>query len=139
MPRSPRPPSASLSWPHKHQTPTLSPCPGADEQLEAARAQLTGDIMQLAPMYSAIKVKGQKLYEAARRGEHVERQARPAHVSKFAMQRRQHSPQELMYLINCSKGTYVRTLVDDLVRPPGRCASMNSLSLTEHWRYQGRA
>ena len=73
--------------------------------------------MQLAPMYSAVKVKGQKLYEAARRGEEVARQARPVHVSKFALKRRQHDPQELMYLINCSKGTYVRTLAHDLVRP----------------------
>lgn len=72
--------------------------------------------MQLAPMFSAIKVKGQKLYEAARRGEEIERQARPVHVSKFVIKRRQHDPQELMYLINCSKGTYVRTLADDLVR-----------------------
>ena len=95
--------------------------------------------MQLAPMYSAIKVKGQKLYEAARRGEHVERQARPAHVSKFAIQRRQHSPQELMYLIHCSKGTYVRTLVDDLVRPQGHCAPLHGLSLVEHQQPSGRA
>lgn len=89
----------------------------ADEDLTAAAAQLTGDTMQLAPMYSAVKVRGQKLYELARKGREIEREPRPIHVAQFQLKRRAQQRQEVMYRIACSKGTYVRTLAHDLVRP----------------------
>jgi len=84
------------------------------EAVQEAAAQLTGDILQVPPMVSAIKIEGQRLYELARAGVEVERQARPVTVSRFDV-----SPlagQDHVYYaeIDCSSGTYIRTLAADL-------------------------
>jgi tRNA pseudouridine55 synthase len=74
---------------------------------------LVGDILQVPPMVSAVKVAGKRLHEYAREGVTVERQARPVHVSRFDL-----SPTETPGVwrmdVECSSGTYVRTLADDL-------------------------
>ncbi len=80
--------------------------------LEAAVAHFRGEIEQTPPMYSALKVNGQPLYKLARQGIEVERQARP--VTIFKLEVEDFSADEVVLNITCSKGTYVRTLAEDL-------------------------
>jgi len=80
--------------------------------LEAAVAQFRGEIEQTPPMYSALKVNGQPLYKLARQGIEIERQARP--VTIFKLEVEDFSADEVVLNITCSKGTYVRTLAEDL-------------------------
>jgi tRNA pseudouridine55 synthase len=80
--------------------------------LEAAVAQFRGEIEQTPPMYSALKVNGQTLYKLARQGIEIERQARP--VTIFKLEVEDFSADEVVLNITCSKGTYVRTLAEDL-------------------------
>ena len=79
----------------------------------AALPRFTGDILQIPPMYSAIKINGQKLYDLARQGREVER--KPRAVTIFALELvQQLSPTDYQLRIRCSKGTYIRTLCHDL-------------------------
>ena len=83
------------------------------EQLEAALEKFRGDIMQVPPMYSAIKINGKKLYELARKGREVERPARPVCIKSLEILEQQG---EDLYTIRvrCTKGTYIRTLCHDI-------------------------
>ena len=83
-----------------------------DEAIRAAVAALTGPIEQLPPMYSAVKVDGQRLYKAARRGEEVERKVRPVMIYRFDVDAVRMP--EVDVFVACSKGTYIRTLAHDL-------------------------
>lgn len=87
-----------------------------DEELVAGAAGMVGELAQVPPMYSAIKVKGERLYKAARRGETVERKERRITVNAFHVERDEDDPQTVHFRVDCSKGTYVRTLAYDLVR-----------------------
>ncbi|TDJ35434.1 MAG: tRNA pseudouridine(55) synthase TruB [Gammaproteobacteria bacterium] len=87
--------------------------PISDRQLRRALKKFTGTLQQVPPMYSAIKHEGQRLYKLARQGIEVERKPREVTVFQFDMRDRDGS-EEVEFLIVCSKGTYVRTLVDDL-------------------------
>lgn len=80
--------------------------------LEEARQSFVGSIQQVPPMYSAVKVEGERLYEKARRGETVERPPRQIRVDRFELT--DWSPPDLSVRIECSKGTYVRALARDL-------------------------
>ena len=82
------------------------------EQLETALQQFRGDILQIPPMYSAIKINGQKLYDLARKGKEVERQARPVTIYKLECLDFDGAAARL--LVHCSKGTYIRTLCKDI-------------------------
>lgn len=94
--------------------------------VEAALPQLTGEIEQIPPMYSAIKVGGQKLYDLARQGKEVER--KPRSVTIYALEiLDQASPADYTLRILCSKGTYVRTLCHDLGQILGCGGCMSSL------------
>ena len=83
------------------------------EQLEAALEKFRGDIMQVPPMFSAIKINGKKLYELARKGREVERPARPVGIKSLEILEQQG---EDLYTIRvrCTKGTYIRTLCHDI-------------------------
>lgn len=83
------------------------------EELEAALARFRGDIMQLPPMYSAIKIRGKKLYEIARRGGDVEREPRPVTIYRLEATDRDENG-DWGLTIECSKGTYIRTLCSDI-------------------------
>lgn len=98
-------------------------------QVRAAAATLTGDIMQVPPMVSALKVDGTRLYELAREGVEVERKPRPVTVHSFALEP---TPDPLVYTaeVHCSKGTYIRTLADDLGRLCGGGAHLRLLRRT---------
>ena len=82
------------------------------EQLDAALDSFRGDTLQVPSMYSALKYQGKKLYEYARQGIEVPREARPITVYELLFIR--HEGDELELEVHCSKGTYIRTIIDDL-------------------------
>ena len=97
-------------------------------QLEAALRQFLGPIEQIPPMYSAIKINGQKLYELARRGQEVTR--RPRSITIHALELLEGEGADWTIRVRCSKGTYVRTLCHDLGRALGCGGCMSSLRRT---------
>jgi tRNA pseudouridine55 synthase len=97
-------------------------------------AQFTGAIQQIPPMYSAIKIKGRKMYELARQGITVERQPRTIHIYKLSIESINGS--EITFRCSCSKGTYIRTLVEDMGRVLGCGAVLVSLVREEVGNYQ---
>ena len=82
------------------------------DDIKAAAAQLTGDIMQVPPSHSAIKVDGKRVYKAARKGEEVKLVARPVRITVFEITGFENP--EVHFRIVCSKGTYIRSLARDL-------------------------
>ena len=99
------------------------------EQLEAALAPFRGDILQVPPMYSAIKIGGKKLYELARKGKEVERPPRPVTIHALELVE-QTGPDAWTLRVRCSKGTYVRTLCHDIGLALGCGGAMSSLRRT---------
>jgi tRNA pseudouridine55 synthase len=96
-----------------------------------ARDQLTGPIMQIPPMVSAVHVDGKRLHELAREGIEVERQPRPVTVYSFEISGAlPDDPMVLMVRVQCSAGTYIRTLADDLGRLLGGGAHLRNLRRT---------
>ena len=98
-------------------------------ELEAVLPRFTGEIEQIPPMYSAIKIGGKKLYELARRGEEVERKPRPVTIYGLEVVE-QTAPDAFTLRIRCSKGTYVRTLCHDIGRALGCGGCMSALRRT---------
>lgn len=92
--------------------------------------KFSGEIEQVPPMYSAVKKDGQRLYDLARRGIEVERKARKVTVYKLALTDFDEETQEGTLEISCSKGTYVRTIIDDLGTSLGTGAVMTALRRT---------
>ena len=99
------------------------------EQLEAALEKFRGDILQVPPMYSAIKINGKKLYELARKGREVERPARAVTIKALEILDKQGDG---LYTIRvrCTKGTYIRTLCHDIGQTLGCGGCMASLRRT---------
>lgn len=95
------------------------------EQVEAALARFRGPIFQVPPMYSALKRDGKALYEYAREGITLEREARP--VTIHALSLVDYSAPYLKILVTCSKGTYVRVLGEDIGAALGCGAHLNAL------------
>jgi tRNA pseudouridine55 synthase len=98
------------------------------EQLAGAIAALTGEIDQKPPMYSALKHEGRPLYEYARRGIEIERPSRRITIHAIDMLDWQHDM--LVLRVRCSKGTYIRTLAEDLGKALGCGASLAALRRT---------
>jgi tRNA pseudouridine55 synthase len=106
-----------------------APVPRLDVRLLArAAAALCGDVMQTPPMYSALKHGGVPLYRLARKGEEVARAARPVRITRFDLA--QVAGDRLAFAVTCSKGTYVRTLAQDLGRALGTVAHLAALRRT---------
>jgi len=99
------------------------------EQVEAAAATLTGDILQVPPMVSAVKVDGTRLHQLAREGIEVEREARPVTVHRFTVTPTD-DPLVVRAEVECSSGTYVRTLAADLGAALGGGAHLRDLRRT---------
>ena len=99
------------------------------ELLETALAKFRGPIQQVPPMYSAIKIDGKRLYELARAGETVEREART--VTVFELTLRDFSADEFQLSVTCSKGFFVRTLAADLGAVLGCGAHLSALRRTQ--------
>ena len=98
------------------------------EQVIKAAADLTGDILQIPPMHSAIKVDGKRVYESARKGKEVKMDPRPVTVSEFDITKFENPVVE--FRIVCSKGTYIRSLARDLGEKLQVGAYMSSLCRT---------
>ena len=98
------------------------------EDVEAALRRFTGELDQLPPMYSAIKINGQKLYELARKGTEVARTPRRITILELELLGGEDSDYTIR--VRCSKGTYVRTLCHDLGRALGCGGCMSSLRRT---------
>lgn len=97
--------------------------------LEAVLPRFTGPIAQIPPMYSAIKINGQKLYDLARKGKEVER--KPRNITIFELELlEQVSETDYLLRCRCSKGTYIRTLCHDIGRQLGCGGTLYALRRT---------
>ena len=99
------------------------------EQIEAALQEFRGPIQQIPPMYSALKKDGQPLYKLARAGEVVEREARSVTIARLELLA--WHGEQLRLAVDCSKGTYIRTLVEDLGQQLGCGAHVAELRRTQ--------
>lgn len=107
--------------------------PFSDEKIDQAMQQLTGEIQQIPPMFSAVKVAGKRLYEYARAGETVERPVRDATIYNFnrtSAVRFSQQQQIFDFEATVSKGTYIRTLAVDTGKQLGIPATMTRLTRT---------
>ena len=104
-----------------------------EEQIKAAAESFIGDYEQIPPMYSALKVNGKKLYELAREGKTIEREARSVKILNLAIEEMD-LPRVTM-TVTCSKGTYIRTLCHDIGEKLGCGAAMESLLRTKVGRF----
>lgn len=101
-----------------------------EETLRTIIQEFSGDIMQVPPMYSAVSVGGQKLYDLARQGVEVERQARPVTIYRISLDEYDRHSASGIITVHCSKGTYIRTLIDDIGQRLGCGAVLTSLRRT---------
>ena len=101
--------------------------------VEAVLPQFRGEILQVPPMYSALKVNGQKLCDLARKGQQVERKPRP--ITIFELTLLSFEENRLRLRVRCSKGTYIRTLCDDIGAALGTLGCMESLRRTQAGDY----
>jgi len=107
-----------------------TPVPALDTAaLQAVCDRFTGDLMQVPPMVSAVKVGGKRLYKMARQGETVEREPRPITVHAFEVL--SYEPPQARIRVRCTSGTYVRTLCNDVGRELGCGATLASLKRTQ--------
>lgn len=100
-----------------------------DSEIQQACLSLTGDIEQIPPMYSALHHQGQRLYDLARKGISVERPARPVKVYHFTLL--ENHADYIDFEIKVSKGTYIRTLLEDFAVKLGTVAHMSALHRTQ--------
>lgn len=101
-----------------------------DEKIKEAFKTLTGNILQVPPMYSALKVNGVKLVDAARKGRTIERNPRPVTVYSYSGLNIDYDNLEITFRIKCSKGTYVRTICEDIGSLLGVPSCLKSLQRT---------
>ena len=109
------------------------PVSATPEQVDEALARFRGEIWQVPPMYSALKVNGQKLCDLARKGRQVERQPRPITIHELTLLSREDDVLRLR--VRCSKGTYIRTLCKDLGESLGCGGCMRSLRRVQAGEY----
>ena len=103
------------------------------EDVEDVLPRFRGEILQVPPMYSALKVNGQKLCDLARKGQQVERKPRP--ITIFELTLLSFEENRLRLRVRCSKGTYIRTLCDDIGAALGTLGCMESLRRTQAGDY----
>lgn len=97
------------------------------ERLRRVLERFTGDIEQIPPMYSAVKINGKKLYELARKGREVERKPRPVTIRALELLGWPEAGEDFTLRVVCSKGTYVRTLCHDIGQALGCGGCMSAL------------
>ena len=108
-----------------------SDTPVSRELLESLLPRFRGEIMQVPPMYSAVSKDGKRLYELARKGIEVERDARPVTIFKLELIEYHEETREGKLMVSCSKGTYIRTLIADLAKAAGSLGVMTALRRTK--------
>lgn len=99
-----------------------------EEKIAAAAAGFVGNIMQLPPAHSAIKVNGKRLYELARKGKDVPREPRPVTINSFEIM--QYQAPVIHFKIVCSTGTYIRSIANDIGDVLGCGGYLSSLQRT---------
>ncbi|MFZ0455723.1 MAG: tRNA pseudouridine(55) synthase TruB [Ignavibacteriaceae bacterium] len=104
-----------------------------EEMIFKAKEEFTGQILQIPPMYSAVKYKGKALYKYARKGKTVEREPREVFISKFNITNIELP--DIHFEISCSKGTYIRVIANDLGISLGCGALLSSLRRTKIGNY----
>lgn len=97
----------------------------SEAEVLALLPRFTGDVMQVPPAFSAIKVDGERAYDLARSGEEVVLEARPVHIARLTLL--SHGPDESRLEMECEKGTYVRALARDLARALGTVGHVSAL------------
>jgi tRNA pseudouridine55 synthase len=108
------------------QVTTTAEVPGLDEDAWREICNgFVGETEQIPPMYSALKINGKRLYELARKGEVVEREPRRIRIDEIQVL--EASGKRLVLRVHCSKGTYIRTLVEDLAKVAGTVAHTANL------------
>ncbi len=107
----------------------------AEEDIKKAVKNFVGEIKQIPPMYSAIKINGKKLYELARKGETIERPERTVTINSIEIKNIDMDLNTVTVLVDCSKGTYIRTLCEDIGRFLGCGGYMSSLMRTRSGRF----
>ena len=115
----------------KLPVPELTP-----EIFEAVFSRFRGPIEQVPPMYSALKHQGERLYKLAREGKEIERNARSVVIHLLELVNWQ--PPLLEFRVTCSKGTYIRTLAEDIAKTLGTCAHLVSLRRTQVGLFEER-
>ena len=103
------------------------------EMVEEVLAKFRGDILQVPPMYSALKVNGQKLYDLARKGKEVARQPRPVTIHELTLLGME--AEGIRLRVRCSKGTYIRTLCKDIGAALGCGGCMAALRRVQAGEY----
>lgn len=109
---------------------SVSDCAVSAEEICGLLPDFTGSIMQLPPMYSAVQVNGQRLYDLARKGIEVERTPREIEVSSLTLVSYDEKLREGVMDIACGKGTYIRTIINDIGEKLGCGGIMTSLVRT---------
>lgn len=112
---------------------TQSPVSVKEEQIDRVLSLFRGEILQVPPMYSALKVNGQKLCDLARKGQQVQRQPRPITIHQLTLLER--GEDTLRLQVRCSKGTYIRTLCKDIGEALGCGGCMQQLRRTSAGEY----
>ena len=115
---------------------TQTECSITAEMVEAVLPQFRGEILQIPPMYSALKVNGQKLYDLARKGREVERQPRPITIHELTLLGV--DEEGIRLRVHCSKGTYIRTLCKDIGEALGCGGCMAALRRVQAGEYTAR-
>lgn len=100
------------------------------ENINSVLNSFVGESTQIPPMYSAIKVNGKKLYELAREGKTIERAPRKIIITSIELLDVNKNEAEITFKVICSKGTYIRTLCEDIADKLGTCGYMKSLNRT---------
>lgn len=104
----------------------------SEEKIREVLSSFLGKSNQIPPMYSAIKVNGKKLYELAREGKKIERKAREIEIYGIELIKikEDNIVKEIEFKVNCSKGTYIRVLCEDIAECLGTCGYMSELRRT---------
>lgn len=98
------------------------------EDIQNILNMFLGKTKQIPPMYSAIKVNGKKLYEYAREGKEVELKERDIEIFNIQLKNVDYENQEISYIVDCSKGTYIRTLCEDIAKKLNTVGYMKELT-----------
>lgn len=105
-----------------------------EKKILKARENFIGEILQVPPMFSAKKFKGKPLYKLARKGKEIAREPRKVNVAEFEIIKI--NMPEIHFRINCSKGTYIRSIADDFGKALGTAGILSSLRRTEIGEYK---
>ncbi len=115
---------------------TVSDKKVSKEELEAVLPEFRGEIIQMPPMFSAIKVKGKKLYEYARKGQDVEIEPRKVFIERLELKSFDFANQTAEIIVKCSKGTYIRSIAHDMGQKLLCGAHLVGLTRTQSGKFQ---